>query len=80
MKWKRMAINVMGMLVILGGGLSLTSASAAAGPVVVFDRCETDDGGVCEGDTCCSNGDMCSTSEDICREMMDDDEEESETA
>ncbi len=75
MKRKRMVLNIMGLMVILVGGMGLTSSTAAAGPAMLFDRCTTDSGGVCEGDTCCSNGDICSTNEDICREMLEEEEE-----
>ena len=77
MEWKRMALNIMGLLVILVGGMALTSSTAAAGPVLLFDRCTTDSGGVCEGATCCSNGKMCSTDKEICKEMLEEEEEKS---
>ena len=68
MKRKRMVINMVGMLMILVGGMGLTSSSAAS-TVLSFDRCKAANGASCEGDTCCANDTKCSTNPADCEEM-----------
>lgn len=69
MKRKRMTLNIIGMLVILIGGMGLTT-SGAASTVLPFDRCEAANGARCAGDTCCANETMCSTDPEDCAEML----------
>ena len=69
MKRKRMVLNIMGLMVILVGGMGLTS-SAVASTVLPFDKCEAANGAKCAGDTCCANATMCSTDPDDCAEML----------
>lgn len=69
MKRKRMVLNAIGMLVILVGGMGLTSSSSAASTVLSFDRCKAANGASCEGETCCANDTKCSTNPDDCEDM-----------
>lgn len=76
---KRMALNIMGLLVILVGGMGLTTSGAAstalpleASTVLAFDKCKAKNGSECEGDTCCANATMCSTNEETCEEMAEE--------
>jgi hypothetical protein len=61
-------LNLLAILVILLGGLSLTTTSALAGSY--GDECETNSGATCTGTPCCVVLDNCYTGQEMCNWVL----------
>jgi hypothetical protein len=59
-------LNVFATMVIILGGLSLTSSPASAGSSG-DDECKTEDGATCTGTPCCVIGENCFTGLEMCQ-------------